>query len=79
MIWSVLAIVSWTATQDATVPLDHAHIQHDFALTEHYYVFVLAPIILDPVKAMLGLSTAEAATRPARGRHQDHPCPPRRW
>ena len=38
-----------------------------------------APIILDPVKAMLGLSTAEAATRPARGRHQDHPCPPRRW
>lgn len=47
---------------DATVPLDHAYVQHDFALTERYYVFVLAPIILDPVAAMLGHCTAESAT-----------------
>ncbi|WP_378738403.1 carotenoid oxygenase family protein [Nocardia brasiliensis] len=47
---------------EATVPLAHAHIQHDFAITERYFVFVLAPIVLDPIKAMLGLSTAEGAT-----------------
>lgn len=48
---------------EAVVPVDHAYIQHDFAVTEHYLVFLLAPIILDPVRAMLGLDTAEAATR----------------
>ena len=83
--------VDWAGRlhKDATVPLDHAHIQHDFALTEHYYVFVLAPIILDPVKAMLGLSTAEAATsyRPevgtkiilvprGGGKRREIECPP---
>ncbi len=46
----------------ATVPLDHAHIQHDFAITQHYLVFILAPIVLDPVRAMLGLTTPEGAT-----------------
>jgi all-trans-8'-apo-beta-carotenal 15,15'-oxygenase len=47
---------------DATIPLDHAYVQHDFALTEHYYVFVLVPIILNPLQVMLGQRTAESAT-----------------
>ncbi|HVL01561.1 MAG TPA: carotenoid oxygenase family protein, partial [Dongiaceae bacterium] len=49
----------------ATVPLDHLYINHDFAITEHYLVFVLAPVIVDPIKAipaLLGLSTFEAAS-----------------
>jgi all-trans-8'-apo-beta-carotenal 15,15'-oxygenase len=45
----------------ATVPLDHLYIQHDFAITEHYLVFVLAPIIASPVRTALGLGTAENA------------------
>ncbi|CAM3610086.1 carotenoid oxygenase family protein [Smaragdicoccus niigatensis] len=73
----------------ATVPLRYAYIQHDFAITEHYLVFVLAPIVLDPVQAMLGLKTAERAMshRPdlgtkivlvprAGGRHREIECPP---
>ncbi|MEV6770147.1 carotenoid oxygenase family protein [Nocardia sp. NPDC051030] len=74
---------------DATVPLDHAYIQHDFALTEHYYVFVLAPIIADPIQAMLGHRTAELATSyradvgtkivivpRGGGKHREIDCPP---
>src|SRR5882724_10685132 len=44
---------------DGVIPTGHAYVQHDFAITEHYYVFVLAPIILDPVKAMSGFATTE--------------------
>ncbi len=51
-----------TLSTIATVPLDHAYIQHDFAITERYLVFILAPIVLDPVRAMLGLTTVEGAT-----------------
>jgi all-trans-8'-apo-beta-carotenal 15,15'-oxygenase len=74
---------------DATIPLRHAYIQHDFALTEHYYVFVLAPFILNPVAAMLGQRTAESATshRPdvgtkivivprGGGKQREIECPP---
>jgi all-trans-8'-apo-beta-carotenal 15,15'-oxygenase len=46
---------------EALVALDHVYVQHDFALTEHYLVFILAPIVIDPVKALLGRNTTEAA------------------
>jgi all-trans-8'-apo-beta-carotenal 15,15'-oxygenase len=35
------------------VALDHVVIQHDFAITERYLVFALAPITIAPVKALL--------------------------
>jgi all-trans-8'-apo-beta-carotenal 15,15'-oxygenase len=38
------------------VSLDNVIVQHDFAITEHYLVFALAPIIVDPVRAALALA-----------------------
>lgn len=40
---------------DGVIGLDHVIIQHDFAITEHYLVFALAPIIVDPARAALAL------------------------
>ncbi|MBJ7331049.1 MAG: carotenoid oxygenase family protein [Solirubrobacteraceae bacterium] len=56
----------------ASVPLDHVHINHDFTITDRHLVFVLAPIVVEPIKAiqaMLGLRTIESATeyRPELG------------
>jgi all-trans-8'-apo-beta-carotenal 15,15'-oxygenase len=48
----------------ATVPLDHPYINHDFAITEHYLVFVLAPLVINKrrvLPALLGLTTYEHA------------------
>jgi len=45
-------------------PLDQVRINHDFAITERYLVFVLAPVALDFAKAAraaLGLMSYEAA------------------
>jgi all-trans-8'-apo-beta-carotenal 15,15'-oxygenase len=50
----------------ATVPLDHLHINHDFAITERYLVFVISPMVVDErrvLPALLGLKTYEWATR----------------
>lgn len=58
---------------EAVVPLDHVLIQHDFAITEHYLVFALAPITVDPVQAALALlgiggTTGDSANyRPEQG------------
>ncbi|MFF2554200.1 carotenoid oxygenase family protein [Nocardia sp. NPDC058058] len=54
------------------IPLDDVIVQHDFAITEHFLVFALAPITVDPVRAglaMLGRGThGDAADyRPERG------------
>lgn len=49
----------------ATVPLDHVYINHDFAITERYLVFVLAPLVVSEPHALLalfGLRTYESAT-----------------
>lgn len=56
----------------AVVPLKHALIQHDFAITEHYLVFALAPITADPLEAALALAGLRplgdaAAYRPEQG------------
>lgn len=48
----------------ATVPLDHPYINHDFALTERYLVFVLTPLVVNPrraLQALFGLSPYEHA------------------
>lgn len=50
----------------ANVPLNHFYINHDFAITDRYLVFVLAPIVVKPLKAMaslLGLTTFENASQ----------------
>ncbi|MBF6328404.1 carotenoid oxygenase family protein [Nocardia transvalensis] len=54
------------------VTLDDVIVQHDFAITEHYLVFALAPITVDPIRAglaMLGRGTLGDAAdyRPERG------------
>lgn len=41
---------------EAVVPLDHVTIQHDFAITENYLVFALAPITVDLKRAALALA-----------------------
>jgi all-trans-8'-apo-beta-carotenal 15,15'-oxygenase len=41
---------------DAVVPLDDVIIQHDFAITEHYLVFALAPITVDLRQAVLSMA-----------------------
>lgn len=53
-------------------PLSHLHVNHDFAITSRYLVFVLAPITIDfarASRAVLGLATYESATvfRPSLG------------
>jgi len=40
----------------AVVPLEHVTIQHDFAITENYLVFALAPITLDLKQAARALA-----------------------
>ncbi|HEX4251445.1 MAG TPA: carotenoid oxygenase family protein [Pseudonocardia sp.] len=57
---------------EAVLPLDQLTVQHDFAITEHYLVFALAPIVVDPVRgaaSLLGLGTAGDAAeyRPELG------------
>jgi all-trans-8'-apo-beta-carotenal 15,15'-oxygenase len=50
----------------ATVGLDHLHINHDFAITERYLVFIISPLYIDEARALpalLGLKTYEWATR----------------
>ncbi|WP_063893656.1 carotenoid oxygenase family protein [Nocardia sp. Root136] len=55
-----------------TIGLDHVVVQHDFAITERYLVFALAPLVVDPVRAglaVLGRGTyGDAADyRPEKG------------
>lgn len=57
---------------EAVVPLDDLIIQHDFAITENYLVFALAPIAVDPLRAaraLLGFGSAGDAAdyRPELG------------
>ncbi len=55
----------------ARVPLDALYVNHDFAITERYLVFVLAPLLVDPRRAIdtaLGLGTFESATTYREGR-----------
>jgi len=43
------------------VTLPHPVMNHDFVLTEHYLVFCLGPILVRPLKFLLGLSSFDAA------------------
>lgn len=45
------------------ISLPYAVINHDFALTEKHLVFVLAPIIVQPVRMLLGLTSPMRAVR----------------
>lgn len=43
------------------VTLPYPVMNHDFALTEHYLVFCLGPILVRPIKFMLGFSSFDGA------------------
>jgi all-trans-8'-apo-beta-carotenal 15,15'-oxygenase len=47
----------------APVILPYAVMNHDFALTERYLVFCLGPILVHPVRMMLGLTSFDGALR----------------
>lgn len=47
-----------------TVPLDRIFINHDFAITQRYLVFVVDPLhVANPVPVALGLTDASSSTR----------------
>lgn len=48
-------------TAFAPVKLPYPVMNHDFVLTEHYLVFCLGPILVHPLKFMLGLSSFDGA------------------
>ncbi|MBJ8348865.1 carotenoid oxygenase family protein [Antrihabitans sp. YC2-6] len=51
---------------EAVVPLDDVVIQHDFAITQNYLVFAIAPIAVDPVhaaRALLGFGNTGDTTQ----------------
>lgn len=45
------------------VPLPYPVMNHDFVLTEHYLVFCLGPILVRPLKFLLGLASFDGALR----------------
>ncbi len=45
------------------VTLPHPVMNHDFVLTEHHLVFCLGPILVSPLKFMLGLTSFDGALR----------------
>src|SRR5690625_2774127 len=50
----------------ATIPLDGAHIQHDFAITEKFLVLLISPITVDPWKALTESQELAAQWHPDR-------------
>ena len=48
-------------TRFAPVTLPYAVMNHDFVLTESYLVFCLGPILVNPLKMMLGLASFDGA------------------
>jgi all-trans-8'-apo-beta-carotenal 15,15'-oxygenase len=48
-------------TKLPAVTLPHPVMNHDFVLTEHYLVFCLGPILVRPLKFLLGLSSFDGA------------------
>ena len=50
------------------IPLPYAVINHDFVLTEHYFVFCLGPILVHPLKFILGLASFDGALQWDGGR-----------
>ena len=52
-----------TLTVYPAIALPYSLMNHDFVLTEHYLVFCLGPILVHPLKFMLGLTSFDGALR----------------
>jgi all-trans-8'-apo-beta-carotenal 15,15'-oxygenase len=55
-------------TRFTPIELPYPVMNHDFVLTEHYLVFCLGPILVHPLKMILGLASFDGALRWDAGR-----------